>query len=525
MAVATPIPSKARALRATCNDGNLCGPDPCCGTAGQDISGEFPVSVAKTYRNYIDGEWVASDRTFENRNPADTADCVGLFCKANQADVNVAAEAAHEAFGGWSELSAPARGAYLYKVADILERNLDSLAREMTREEGKTLPEAKGETMRSVNIFRYFAGEGSRIPGIQVPSERERVFMYAVRRPLGVVAQINPWNFPSAIPAWKLAPALVAGNTVLVKPSTAAPLSAWRIAEACHQAGIPRGVVNLLCGSGPEVGDAMVHAEPVKAISFTGSIAVGRALHAEASARRLRVQLEMGGKNPTIVLADADLGKAVANTINAAMFSTGQKCTATSRVIVEEPIHDQFLSRVVEAARALRVGNGLAPGIQVGPAIDQAQLETNARYCHVALQEGATLQCGGKVLTEGNYAKGFFFEPTVFSGVTEDMRIAQEEVFGPVLGVLRAANFEDAMRIANKSEFGLSASIQTRDVSRIFDYVNRIEAGLITVNLPSAGVEYQLPFGGSKESSFGPKEQGPVALDFYTDYKTVYLGY
>lgn len=483
------------------------------------------MSAARTFPNYIDGEWVESDRIFENRNPADTGDCVGVFCKANQADVNVAAEAARQAFPEWAAMAAPARGAYLFKVADILERNLDLLAHEMTREEGKTVPEARGETMRSINIFRYFGGEGSRIPGIQVPSERNRVFMYAVRRPLGVVAQINPWNFPSAIPAWKLAPALVAGNTVLVKPATAAPLSAWRIAEACHEAGIPQGVVNLLCGSGGEVGDAMVHAEPVKAVSFTGSVPVGRALHAQASARRLRVQLEMGGKNPTIVLADADMDKAVANTINAAMFSTGQKCTATSRVIVEDAIHDEFLRRVVQAAGHLRVGNGLEAGVQVGPAIDQAQLDTNASYCQVALDEGAQLECGGRVLSDGDYAKGYFFEPTVFSGVTEGMRIAQEEVFGPVLGVMRAANFDDAMRIANETEFGLSASIQTQDVSRIFEYINRIEAGLITVNLPSAGVEYQLPFGGSKESSFGPKEQGPVALDFYSDYKTVYLGY
>lgn len=483
------------------------------------------MSAARTFPNYIDGEWVESDRTFENRNPADTGDCVGVFCKANQADVNVAAEAARQAFPEWAAMAAPARGAYLFKVADILERNLDSLAHEMTREEGKTVPEARGETMRSINIFRYFGGEGSRMQGIQVPSERNRVFMYAMRRPLGVVAQINPWNFPSAIPAWKLAPALVAGNTVLVKPATAAPLSAWRIAEACHEAGIPQGVVNLLCGSGGEVGDAMVHAEPVKAVSFTGSVPVGRALHAQASARRLRVQLEMGGKNPTIVLADADMDKAVANTINAAMFSTGQKCTATSRVIVEDAIHDEFLRRLVQAAGQLRVGNGLEAGVQVGPAIDQAQLDTNASYCQVALDEGAQLECGGRVLCDGDHAKGYFFEPTVFSGVTEGMRIAQEEVFGPVLGVMRAANFDDAMRIANETEFGLSASIQTQDVSRIFEYVNRIEAGLITVNLPSAGVEYQLPFGGSKESSFGPKEQGPVALDFYSDYKTVYLGY
>ena len=486
---------------------------------------ESTVTATRIFPNYINGEWVESDRKFENRNPANIDDCVGVFCKASQADVNVAAEAAQDAFGAWSSLPGPARGAYLYKVADILEGSLDSLAAEMTREEGKTVPEAKGETMRSINIFRYFAGEGSRIPGIQVPSERDRVFMYAVRRPLGVVSQINPWNFPSAIPAWKLAPALIAGNSVLVKPATAAPLSAWRIAEACHEAGIPKGVVNLICGSGGEVGDAMVHAEPVKAVSFTGSVPVGKLLHAAASSRRIRIQLEMGGKNPTIVLADADLDKAVANTVNAAMFSTGQKCTATSRVIVEDAIHDDFLERVVRATRSLRVGDGLEAGVDVGPAIDQEQLDTNQRYCQVAESEGATLECGGRILTEGSCAKGFFFEPTVFSGVTEGMRIAQEEVFGPVLAVMRGADFEDCMRIANCTEFGLSASIQTRDVSRIFEYVNRIEAGLITVNLPSAGVEYQLPFGGSKESSFGPKEQGPVALDFYTDYKTVYLGY
>ena len=483
------------------------------------------MSEVKTFPNYIAGEWAAAERTFENRNPADAGDCVGVFCKGNRADVAAAAAAAQEAYPSWAAMNAPQRGKYLFKVADILESNLDSLAREMTREEGKTLPEAAGETMRSVNIFRYFAAEGSRMPGMLVPSERDRVFMYSVRRPLGVVAQINPWNFPSAIPAWKLAPALIAGNTVLVKPATAAPLSGWRIAEACHQAGIPRGVVNFICGSGGEVGEAMVNAGPVKAVSFTGSCAVGRALHAQASARRLRIQLEMGGKNPTIVLADADLQKAVGSTVNAAMFSTGQKCTATSRVIVEDGIYDEFVAALIDAVKALKVGNGLDKGVQIGPVIDRAQLETNAKYCEIAQNEGAKLACGGRVLDEGEYAKGFFFEPTVFTAVEEDMRIAQEEVFGPVLAVLRAADFDDAMRIANKIDFGLSASIQTQNVSRIFEYVNRIEAGLITVNLPSAGVEYQLPFGGTKESSFGPKEQGPAALDFYSDYKTIYLGY
>jgi aldehyde dehydrogenase (NAD+) len=363
------------------------------------------------------------------------------------------------------------------------------------------------------------------MPGMLVPSERDRVFMFSIRKALGVVGLVTPWNFPSAIPAWKLAPALVAGNTVVLKPASAAPLSAWRIVEACHEAGIPKGVVNFMAGSGGELGDALVNAKPLKAISFTGSCAVGNWLHEQASRRRLRIQLEMGGKNPTIVLADADLPSAIANSVNAAMFSTGQKCTATSRVIVEDGIYDKFLQGLVEQTKALKVGNGLEPGVHIGPAIDKAQLETNARYVEIGKKEGAKLESGGNILTDGAYGKGSFFEPTVFSGVDAGMTIAQEEVFGPVLAVMRARDFEHAIEIANDVDFGLSASIQTSNVSRVFEYVQKIEAGLLTVNLPSAGVEYQLPFGGTKDSSFGPKEQGPVALDFYTDYKTVYLKY
>ena len=483
------------------------------------------MSEVPLFPNYIDGEWVAPDATFENRNPADTADLVGIFASGSCADVARAAAAAEAAFPAWAATPPPARGALLGKVADILEKNLDALARDMTREEGKTLPEAKGETMRSINIFRYFAGEGARQPGIVVPSERPDVFMWAERKPLGVVSLITPWNFPSAIPAWKLAPALVAGNTVLLKPASAAPLSAWRIVAACHTAGIPPGVVNCLCGSGAEVGDALVSQAEVRALSFTGSCEVGLVLHAKASARRIRIQLEMGGKNPTIVLNDAKLEKAVANTVNAAMFSTGQKCTATGRVIVEEAIYDRFVSALVESAKQLTVGNGLMEAIQIGPAIDQAQLETNQRYCRIAAQEGCKIECGGRILSDGDYSKGYFFAPTVITGVSNQMRIAREEVFGPVLAVIKAQNFEDAMELANDTEFGLSASIQTQDVSRVFKFVKGIQAGLITVNLPSAGVEYQLPFGGTKGSSFGPKEQGPTALDFYTDYKTIYLGY
>ena len=483
-----------------------------------------PQSTPETYGNYIDGQW-AKGPTFENRNPANTDEVVGLFVKAAASDVEAAADAAERALPGWSSLPAPARGNYLFKVADILDRKFDAIAADMTREEGKTLPEAKGEVRRSINIFRYFAGEGSRLNGMLVPSERDRVHMFAIRKPLGVVGLITPWNFPSAIPAWKLAPALICGNTVLLKPASVAPLSAWRLVEACHEAGIPKGVVNFIAGSGGEVGNAMVTAKPLKGVSFTGSCQIGNWLHGEAAKRRLRVQLEMGGKNPTIVLADADFNSAVENTVNAAFFSTGQKCTATSRAIVEDAIYDRFVDALVERTKKLKVGNGMEPGIDIGPAIDQNQLDTNLKYIDIGKKEAGAPRIGGERLTGGAYDKGYFCAPTIFADVTQKMTIAREEIFGPVLAVMRAKDFEDAMRIANDIPFGLSASIQTTNVSRVFDFVYKMEAGLLTVNLPSAGVEYQLPFGGTKESSFGPKEQGPAALEFYSDYKTVYLKY
>jgi acyl-CoA reductase-like NAD-dependent aldehyde dehydrogenase len=481
--------------------------------------------MPNTYPNYINGEWRTPAATFENRNPANTDEVVGLFAKGTVQDVKDAAAAASAAFPAWSGMNAPGRGALLYKVADILERKFDQLGEEMTREEGKTLPEAKGEVRRAINIFRYFGGEGSRQPGFVVPSERDRVHMFAIRKAVGVVGLVTPWNFPIAIPAWKLAPALICGNTVILKPASASPLCAWRIVEACHEAGIPKGVVNFVAGSGGTLGEALVNAEGLKAISFTGSCDVGNWLHAEASKRRLRIQLEMGGKNPTIVLADADFNAAVENVANAAFFSTGQKCTATSRAIVEDAIYDKFVAALVERTKKLKVGNGMEPGIDIGPAIDQGQLETNLRYIEIGRKECGEPLAGGNRLTGGAYDKGYFVEPTIFANVTEDMTIAKEEIFGPVLAVMRAKNFDDAMRIANNIPFGLSASIQTTNVSRVFEYIYRMEAGLLTVNLPSAGVEYQLPFGGTKDSSFGPKEQGPVAMEFYSDYKTIYLKY
>ncbi len=476
------------------------------------------------FSNYIDGQWVSGD-TFENRNPADKGEVVGLLVKGTASDMEAAADAAATALPGWSKLPAPARGSYLFKVAEILERNFDQISADMTREEGKTLPEAKGEVRRAINIFRYFGGEGSRLNGFLVPSERDRVHMFAIRKPVGVVGLVTPWNFPSAIPAWKLAPALICGNTVVMKPASAAPLSAWRIVEACHEAGIPKGVVNFIAGSGGTLGQALVDAKPLKAVSFTGSCEVGQWLHERASKRRLRIQLEMGGKNPTIVLGDCDFDSAVENTVNAAFFSTGQKCTATSRAIVEESIYDRFVDALVQRTKKLKVGNGMESGVDIGPAVDEAQLETDLRYIEIGKKEAGAPRAGGNRLTGGAFDKGYFVEPTIFADVTPEMTIAQEEIFGPVLAVMRAKNFDDAMQIANGVPLGLSASIQTTNVSRVFDYVYGMEAGLLTVNLPSAGVEYQLPFGGTKDSSFGPKEQGPAALDFYSDYKTVYLKY
>ncbi len=479
------------------------------------------------FRNYVAGQWVEckANKTFPNINPANTGETVGLFQASGPEDMQEACETAANAQSTWAAMPAPLRGEFLYKAAEIMEGRLLKLSEEMTREEGKTLPEAKGEVKRAINIMRYFGGEGPRQFSYQIPSERENVFCYTLRKPLGVVALITPWNFPSAIPAWKMAPALVAGNTVVIKPASLAPLSAYRIAEALHEAGIPAGVLNYVTGSGGSVGNALVEHPAIRAVSFTGSCDVGNALYEKVTKRRIRVQLEMGGKNPTVVLKDADLDYAAGVLVNGAFFSTGQKCTACSRAIIEKPIYEALVEKLVARTKKLKIGNGLEPGIEIGPAVDAAQLETDLKYIGIAKQEGAQLLCGGNRLTGGAYDSGYFVEPTLLAGVTTDMRIAQEEVFGPVLALMVANDFEDAMRLANGVRFGLSASIVSRDLTRVHQFINRIEAGLITVNLPTAGVEYQLPFGGTKESSFGMREQGPAALDFYTETRTVYMKY
>jgi len=483
--------------------------------------------MSPIYRNYVAGQWTEcqSKKTFPNVNPADTDEIVGHFQASGPEDALAACEAAAKSRPAWASLPAPRRGEFLFKAAEILESRLAQLGEEMTREEGKTLPESKAEVKRAINIFRYFGGEGARQFSYQIPSERENVFCYTFRKPLGVVVLITPWNFPAAIPAWKMAPALVAGNTVVIKPASLAPLSAYRLVEALHEAGIPAGAINYLTGPGGSVGNPLLEHPAVRAVSFTGSCEVGNALYDKVAARRIRVQLEMGGKNPTIVLKDADLDYAADILVNGAFFSTGQKCTACSRAIVEKAIYNPLLEKLTAKTRKLKVGNGLEPGIDMGPAVDASQLETDLNYIDIAKKEGAQLVCGGGRLTGGIFDKGYYVAPTLFTDVTPEMRIAQEEVFGPVLAVMTANDFEDALRLANCVRFGLSASLVSRDLTRVHQFINRIEAGLITVNLPTAGVEYQLPFGGTKQSSFGMREQGPLALDFYTESRTVYMKY
>jgi len=483
--------------------------------------------MPQSFSNFIGGEWAAaaSGQTFETRNPADTDEVVGVYPRCGADETRAAIDAARVAQPVWAAVPAPKRGEILFRAAGLLEGRADQVAREMTREEGKTLPEARGEVNRAVNILRYFGGEGARLTGEIAPSERERVVIHTLRRPLGVVGLITPWNFPIAIPAWKTAPALIAGNAVVLKPSDLAPLCALRLVEALDEAGVTKGALNFVTGPGSSVGHELVTNPHVRAISFTGSEQTGSGIAVEAAKRRARVQLEMGGKNPTVVLADANVDEAVSVVVNAAFFSTGQRCTATSRVIVEEPILERFTAALAERTARLRIGNGLEPGIEVGPSIDERQLGTVLEYVGIARQEGARVLCGGERLSEGTLSRGYFSSPAVVTEVAPEMRIAQEEVFGPVLAVMPARNLDHAIDLANGVRFGLSAGVCTTSLTSAFEFVNRIDAGLVMVNLPSAGVEYHVPFGGSKASSMGMREQGPVAIDFYSELKTVYLKY
>jgi acyl-CoA reductase-like NAD-dependent aldehyde dehydrogenase len=480
-----------------------------------------------TYRNFVGGEWVASEspKSTPNLNPADTRDVLGHVPMSTADEARRAADAAKAAFPAWRDTPAPVRGAILFRAQALLDKEKEDLARLLTREEGKTVKEALGEIQRSINILEYIAAEGRRMGGQTVPSELPNNFCYTVRQPVGVVACITPWNFPVAIPIWKIAPALVSGNSVVFKPATLTPATASAIVSIFERAGVPKGVLNMVLGSGGIVGNALVDHPAVHAVSFTGSNEVGAEIYARGARRMIRVQAEMGGKNPVVVLADADLDLAVEATAQGAFGSTGQRCTATSRVIVEEGVADTFVERLVARARKVRVGSGLDAATDMGPAVDKSQLATDLEYVEVGAAERAVLACGGRQLTEGALAHGHFVEPTVFDHVKTSMRIAQEEIFGPVVSVLRVKGFDEAMAAANDVRFGLSSSIFTTDAGTVFRFADRIETGIVHINSGTPGGEAQLPFGGMKGTGVGPREQGAAALEFFTELKTVYVDY
>ncbi|MCL5946451.1 MAG: aldehyde dehydrogenase family protein [Chloroflexi bacterium] len=474
-------------------------------------------------RNLVGGVWRSSNsgKVLTRENPADTREIVSHYQDSTPDDAAAAADAAAQAFPAWARVGGPARGEYLRKAADILESRLEDVAVTMTREMGKTIGEARGETRRGVTILRYYAQEGLRELGLTIPSSDPRTLMYTTRVPLGPVALITPWNFPIAIPLWKMAPALIYGNTVVLKPASLTTGTAVKIIECLVDAGIPSGVVNLVSGSGSRVGRALIEDPHIHAISFTGSNEVGRDLASRAVQHGTKYQLEMGGKNPVVVCDDADLGQAVELTTSGAMRSTGQKCTATSRAIVLEPILEEFTDRVVARCRSLSVGPGLDESVYMGPAVSQAQLTTDLDYIALGQREGARLLCGGKRLEEGDLAHGYFVAPTVFDRVTPHMRIAQEEIFGPLLGIISVRTLEEALEVANGIRFGLSASIFTRDIDRALAFATGIEAGMVRINGETAGVEPQAPFGGMKASSSHSREQGRAALEFFTTVKTI----
>jgi acyl-CoA reductase-like NAD-dependent aldehyde dehydrogenase len=481
------------------------------------------------YSCIIGGEKVisSSGSTFRDVNPADTDEVLAEFPMLTRDDVARAIDFAREAQLRWASTPAPERGRILLRAAQVVENEAEELARTLTREEGKTLSESRAEVSRVISIFRFYGVMGYRLKGDVAPSAESNTHLFTIREPLGVVSIITPWNFPIAIPSWKMAPALICGNAVIFKPASYTPLIGYRLAEALHKAGLPPGVLNFVTGGGSSIGTEMITNPQISAISFTGSLEVGEEIRrAAAAGRGARVQLELGGKNPAVVLDDADLDKAVEMVVRGAFGLTGQACTATSRAIIHEKVYEEFVRKLVERARRIRVGNGLEEGVEMGPVVGEKEMDKILSYIETGKSEGAKLIYGGRRLKEGALSKGYFIEPTIFTEVTPDMRIAQEEIFGPVLGLMRASSFDDALDLANKTEYGLSASVFTKSLQRAFDFARMIEAGVVKVNKPTTGLEPHVPFGGFKKSSYGMiKEQGEAALDFYTRIKTVYLSY
>jgi alpha-ketoglutaric semialdehyde dehydrogenase len=480
----------------------------------------------RTYQNYIAGVWTqsVSGRTFENRNPADESDVIGLFQNSTAADADAALQAAAQAYHSWRLVPAPKRAELLLAAAARIVEQKEAFARDMTREMGKVLEETRGDVQEAIDMTQFMAGEGRRQYGQTVPSELRDKFAMSVRQPLGVCSMITPWNFPMAIPSWKITPALVCGNTVVLKPATLTPLSAVNFVKVLEEVGIPPGVVNLVTG-GAEVGTRLATHEDVKVVSFTGSTAVGRIVNQNAAPGFKKVHLEMGGKNVIMIMDDAQLELAVEGCLWGGFGTTGQRCTAASRVVVHEKVHDAFLREFAERARALRVGNGLDPATQMGPSVSEMQLQTVMKYVEIGKAEGARLVTGGHRLEGGPYARGWFHEPTIFADVTPNMRIAREEIFGPVVSVLRCRSLDEAIAIGNDVAYGLSASIYTRDINKAFQAMRDMYTGIFYVNAPTIGAEVHLPFGGTKATGNGHREAGTAALDVFSEWKSIYVDF
>ncbi len=483
--------------------------------------------MAERFMNYIDGRWCPADsgEWFENRNPADWNEVVGLFPKSGKSDVDRAVKAAREAYKEWRLVPAPERGAMLKKAGDIMVERKDELARNMTREMGKVLTETLGDVQEGIDTFYYAAVEGRRLFSHTAPSELRDKMNLSFRMPIGVAGLITPWNFPMAIPCWKTLPALVCGNTVVFKPASDTPLTATTMVEILLEAGIPPGVINIVHGGGGAVGTSIVDHPDIDLISFTGSSLVGKEINSRAGAQLKRVSLELGGKNAQIVMDDGDLELALEGVLWGAFGTTGQRCTATSRLILHEAIHDRFIDMLLKAVDNLKVGNGLDTSNNVGPLVNQGQVETIHGYVEIGKSEGADMICGGRQLTDGDHAKGWFYTPTVFTGVTQEMRIFQEEIFGPVLSVVKVKDFDEAVRVHNDCIYGLSSSIYTRNVNHAMRAVRDLEAGITYINGPTIGAECHMPFGGVKETGNGHREGGWSVYEFYSEIKTVYIDY
>ncbi|HTY36098.1 MAG TPA: aldehyde dehydrogenase family protein [Bacteroidota bacterium] len=483
--------------------------------------------MSKKFQNYIDGKWAdaSSGRTFENRNPAHWQEVVGTFPLSGKTEVDEAVRAARKAFESWRLVPAPKRGDILKKVGDLMTARKDEIAKQMTREMGKVLLETRGDVQEGIDTAYYAASEGRRLFGHTVPSELPNKFNMAIRVPIGVAAIITPWNFPMAIPTWKIFPALVCGNAIVFKPASDTPATATTLVEILLEAGVPAGVINIVHGSGSEVGNALVEHPDVDLVSFTGSTLVGKKISEIASKTLKRVSLELGGKNAQIVMDDANLDLALEGVLWGAFGTTGQRCTATSRLIIHEKVYDKFVGMVVNHANKLRVGDGLKENIDVGPCVNKRQRETVDEYVKIAVGEGATILCGGKEAKGDGLSDGWFYEPTVLGGVTPSMRVAREEIFGPVLSVIKVKSLSEAIEVSNNTTYGLSSSIYTQNINNAYMAIRDIKAGITYVNSPTIGAEAHMPFGGVKETGNGHREGGWTVYEFFSEWKTVYVDY